>query len=295
MMGIHISRQELKRLMKDFYQLTGITITFWTVDGKLYEEVPEGSRSDFCEMIRSVPSLDEKCHFCDQQALKQAQKEGKAHTYRCPAGLLECIYPALHENTLLGYFMIGQLRQDSDGEMMFFRHQDLFSSCGLNLGELKKAYSRLPQLSASQLDSAARMVEALAVYSYLQGLVRQCDLPLVDRVNQYILSHLSQPIRLDHVALALGVSRSTICHTMRAEKDQTFVEYCNRRKAQVAVRLVKEGKSLSEAAHMVGFSSSGYLTRICRKYLGTSPKDYWKLHNPQESSSGLSDQPEKHY
>ena len=178
---------------------------------------------------------------------------------------------------------------------MFFRHQDLFSSCGLNLGELKKAYSRLPQLSASQLDSAARMVEALAVYSYLQGLVRQCDLPLVDRVNQYILSHLSQPIRLDHVALALGVSRSTICHTMRAEKDQTFVEYCNRRKAQVAVRLVKEGKSLSEAAHMVGFSSSGYLTRICRKYLGTSPKDYWKLHNPQESSSGLSDQPEKHY
>lgn len=52
MMGIHISRQELKRLMKDFYQLTGITITFWTVDGKLYEEVPEGSRSNFCEIIR---------------------------------------------------------------------------------------------------------------------------------------------------------------------------------------------------------------------------------------------------
>lgn len=285
MVGIHISRQELKRLMRDFYQLTGITITFWTVDGKLYEEVPEGKRSDFCEMIRSVQSLDQRCHACDQQALQQAQREAKTHVYRCAAGLLECIYPALHENTLLGYFMIGQLRQDTDGEMVFLRHEEFFSSYGLNVGELKKAYTRLPQLSSEQIDSAARMLEALAGYCHLKGLVRQCDLPLVERINQYILTHLSQPVRLDQVAKALSVSRSTICHTMRAEKNQTFVEYCNYRKAQAAVNLVQKGKSLSEAAHMVGFSSSGYLSRICKKHLGASPKDYWKRKSTEEEDT----------
>lgn len=115
------------------------------------------------------------------------------------------------------------------------------------------------------------MISALASLVHIEGIVRRIELPLISRIEKYVDEHLNEPISLDDVVEALSVSRSTICHTLRTEKNCTFVKLVNQKRVDVVRKAIASGKTVAEAAEMAGFASVSYCSRVFLQVTGSRP------------------------
>jgi len=79
------------------------------------------------------------------------------------------------------------------------------------------------------------------------------------------------------MADALGVSEDYLGRVFRQELNLSPWEYLKRyRIKQAKVLLVQTENNITEIAHKVGFDDSAYFSRVFRKVVGQSPRDYRK-------------------
>jgi signal transduction histidine kinase/DNA-binding response OmpR family regulator len=91
----------------------------------------------------------------------------------------------------------------------------------------------------------------------------------------YIHDHYSEAISRSDVAKHVGLSERHLTRCFRQETGLTPIEYLNRYRVKRAKALLEAGdKSITEVAMEVGFSTSGYFTRVFRQEVGVSPRAY---------------------
>ena len=97
----------------------------------------------------------------------------------------------------------------------------------------------------------------------------------VRKAVAYVHAHYAEPISRRDVASYVGVSERHLSRCFRQEMGVTLVTYLNRYRVRQAKALLEAGdKSITEVAMEVGFSSSGYFTRVFRQEVGASPSAY---------------------
>ena len=97
-----VTYSQLQDLMEDFYQLTTIRISFWSAAGEKLFMAPTSGNSDFCSKLRQIHS----------------------------------IYPVFYQNTSLGYFMYGQVRNESVDSLGKLLREKLYRDYFLNAEEM---------------------------------------------------------------------------------------------------------------------------------------------------------------
>lgn len=101
----------------------------------------------------------------------------------------------------------------------------------------------------------------------------------VRRALDFINQTVPQPITLDQVAAAVGVSRFRIAHLLKANTDHTFVQHvAARRVAFVRNLLETTSDSCAAIAVEAGFADQSHLTRVFRAAMGTTPACYRRDH-----------------
>lgn len=271
MAGTAINIRKLNALLEEFRLLTNVRISFWNAAGQRCASSGPDDDSRFCAMLRRNPELDEACRVCDAEGIRSARETGRLCVFTCHAGLHEYVYPVVESERLIGFFMIGQVNMpDVYGDIILER-QAQWAKSGLDAEELRILLQQLPVMTHEKMLAAAHMLEVLAGYIYIKGLVRRQEPPLCEKLKLYISENLSEKLTLDGIASALNVSRSTLCHTVRRELDLSVVELIKRQRVEKAAQRLRDGVPLSVAAREAGFSSSGYCTRVFKQILGTSP------------------------
>ena len=104
-----LETKDLKSLLKDFYNLTGIKTCLYDLDGNELFFYPS-KLNRFCEILRTDERMDCKCKSCDKTAFHQCKKTQAQYNYVCHAGLQECISPILYEGEIIGFMMLGQIK-----------------------------------------------------------------------------------------------------------------------------------------------------------------------------------------
>ncbi|MEV0075222.1 helix-turn-helix domain-containing protein [Nocardia neocaledoniensis] len=84
----------------------------------------------------------------------------------------------------------------------------------------------------------------------------------------------SRPVRLRDVAAAVHLSESRLSHLFAEELGITFRAYVRWLRLLRATTAVAQGCSLTEAAHLAGFTDSSHLTRTCRRTFGGPPSAF---------------------
>ena len=80
-----------------------------------------------------------------------------------------------------------------------------------------------------------------------------------------------QPVRIDAIAIELGVSRQTLYRRLRAE-GTTFEDLLDRLRHRLALRyLGDEQLSVKAAAYRLGFSEPAAFSRAFKRWTGASP------------------------
>lgn len=100
---------------------------------------------------------------------------------------------------------------------------------------------------------------------------------LLEKVNTYLFSHLSQEIRVPEIARSCHYSRSHFSRLFHEASGRTIQEYMMDLRLQMATHLLQTGNlSIKEIALNCGFNDPSYFCRVFRKKNGVSPDSFRK-------------------
>ena len=93
-------------------------------------------------------------------------------------------------------------------------------------------------------------------------------------VDDYLRTHLAEPITLDRLAEHLGVSNSTLSHRFRQATGSTPIATLIRKRVDVAKVLLRRGYSLRHIASHVGFCDEYHFSKTFKRITGMTPKQF---------------------
>lgn len=99
--------------------------------------------------------------------------------------------------------------------------------------------------------------------------------PQVRRAIQYIEVHLSDPLSVDGLCAAVGVSRQGFVRLFKIETGLTIKQYIAKARCERAKELLINKQILiHDIAGYVGYEDTNYFTRIFKSVIGISPQKY---------------------
>lgn len=94
-------------------------------------------------------------------------------------------------------------------------------------------------------------------------------------VTNYVLHHLSEPIKTADIAAAVFMSRSRLSTKFKEEAGVTLTDYILKEKAIEGKRLLRyTDKTIISISEYLGFSSPAHFSRVFKKYIGVTPHEY---------------------
>lgn len=106
---------------------------------------------------------------------------------------------------------------------------------------------------------------------------------------RYMRQHLSDPLSLQSVSKEIGVHPGYLSTIFKQETAQTFSDFMARERVSKAKRyLIYTDEPILYIADYVGYHNQSYFTRVFKKYVGLTPKQY-RLATVYEPSTQSTD------
>ncbi len=103
---------------------------------------------------------------------------------------------------------------------------------------------------------------------------RECEL-----VRRYIDNHFKENLRLDELAALAHINKYYLSHVFQKEFGTSPISYLISRRIQESRYLLTDtDHTLSQIAHILGFSSLSYFSQSFRRLEGISPMEYRKRY-----------------
>ena len=98
---------------------------------------------------------------------------------------------------------------------------------------------------------------------------------VVSKAKSYIRENFDKDISLDDVSREVNVSPYYFSKLFKEEAGKNFIEYLTQIRIEHARTLLeKETLSIKEISIMAGYSDPNYFSRIFRKQMNMSPREY---------------------
>jgi len=97
---------------------------------------------------------------------------------------------------------------------------------------------------------------------------------LVMKAARFMREQISENPGMEAIAEAMGLSPTFFSEAFKKESGMTPSDYFRRMKCEEACRRLSCGKSVTETAFSLGFSSSQYFSEVFRKHTGMTPSRY---------------------
>ncbi len=253
---------KILQLLKDFYNLSNIKICLYDNNGKELCYYPE-KHTPFCAILRQDKEKERLCDECDKKALLECKRTHRSFTHVCHAGLIECFSPILHNDTIIGYIALGQIRNDEEN---YYE------------GKLKELYDNLPQIPKDKIESAFNVLNACTGYEFLKK-VDLYQKPIEDKIIEFINQRLNKDLSVQILCDNFRVSRVELYEIFKNSFSSTVADFIKKCRLNKACELLKETKlSVNLIADKVGIPDYNYFSKIFKSAFNVSPREYRKLN-----------------
>ena len=258
----------------DFFSATGINLSILDSNFSRLQYTDKASANKYCKYINSNSAISSKCLICDYALLKECKEKKQPVSHICHAGLLDIAIPIMHNQSILGYIMLGQLKIDDN----FQNIKQKLTSDGLDIDKLEVLYSTLPIKNEEFIKSIINLATILAKHLLLENIVKPKNLSTLDTLVEYINQNIQAPLSVEEIAQENFVSVSLIYKLFYKNFNTSVKDYINKRRCELALSLLMfSDKSLNDVAFEVGFSSLSYFSKVFKKLYGVSPLKYRQL------------------
>nr|WP_274599069.1 AraC family transcriptional regulator [Prosthecochloris ethylica] len=94
----------------------------------------------------------------------------------------------------------------------------------------------------------------------------------IERVRRFLLDNLAAPVKLDDLVSIAGMSHPKLNRCFRQLYGRTVFEFLRAERLLKARELIDiQGRTVTEAAYMAGYSSLSHFSKVYRQYFGVSP------------------------
>jgi AraC-like DNA-binding protein len=143
-------------------------------------------------------------------------------------------------------------------------------------------YQRLLQAFADLFDAGVpdREGRLAALFGALPGFLganaRVSDEghPRLDAAAAFIRAHRSDPLSLEDICTACGLSRAYLIRAFRQHYGLTPHGYLLDQRVQLARAQLRQGRAIAEVAQEAGFADQAHLQRAFKKHLAATPGHY---------------------
>lgn len=147
---------------------------------------------------------------------------------------------------------------------------------------VQEAQEQAPQWETAILGNTLYLLSLLsrAVLDEKVAYLQAEKPELLNRVLDYIETHLDEKISLKSTAQRFFVSQSTISQTFRKKMGISFYRCVTQRRLIAAKELIMQGMPLESVNERVGFSDYSTFYRAFKQEFGISPQQFRKLQVP---------------
>ena len=271
-----ILHDEIQNIFDNFTASFGISILFYSLDGKILRRTRGRVNSKFCELIQDKVFDKNKCFSMDESKCRECAKQKEILNYICHAGIEEAIAPIFVESQLVGYAMIGQFRSTKNLPPKVLKTAQE-KGCK---EELLEYFHELPYYNKIKIKNILGLFSILVDYIITKEIVSVKGERLINKTLAYIEQHINRPITLDEVARNAGRSRSSISHSFKKILGKSFSQVVIEAKLSKAEEYFKNTPNLSieEVAFKLGYKDPLYFSRLYKKNRGISPSQYRGNH-----------------
>ncbi len=268
---------DIKNLLKDFYNISGIRISIHDISFKEIYSYPE-SLSHFCSCVQSFPALHNECRISDAYAFSMATKTDKPYVYKCNFGLFEAVAPIYNYGRLTGYLMLGQVK-DATSEL-FDKTVSFLNKNGIKNSEIQKACKSLVSLTPEKLNSYINIMTIIAKHLTATNKLTEPQNELPFLIHKEIMYNYDKDLSLVYLSRKFGCSISSITTAYKKEYNQSIHQAILNARLNQATSLLKGSKkAMKEISEECGFYDQNHFYRTFKAKYNVSPSEYRKLNN----------------
>lgn len=262
-----MNKGEIITVLSELNKITGLRISLHGQDYKEIAAYPESSLP-FCAAVHKSADEHRLCAECDKIACDKALSSRGTYIYKCRYGLTEAVSPLYNFGTLTGFLMMGQCAQSAESAELACER------LSKRLLENAPGTDVIPIVGTDMLTSYARIMTICAQYLTLSNAMPSERPGAAELAKRYIYENLSEKFTISDICKSLGCSKSTLLSSFRKKYGTTVNAYVTEARLELSKKLLREGKTVGEAACESGFGDQSYFSKVFSARYGTPPSSY---------------------
>lgn len=146
---------------------------------------------------------------------------------------------------------------------------------------MEKAFELALEGADVQLISSLLQLFLHLMIMYSRQEPSQLSMDII-KVLDYILENITSELSLDHLASLANLSCSQFKQKFKKQLGIAPRHFINQQKIEYAKTLLLEGKSVTDTAMLLNFTTSSYFSTVFKKYTLYTPSEYLKMYRKEE-------------
>ncbi len=270
-MLIEFDIKKLEKAMESFHLATEMNISIFYEDFSLFGCIK--NNNEYCGLVQSSGKGLKKC-LDSSKALMERCRESRRWEYTvCHAGLCEIVIPMIYENNIVGYMMLGHVKE-SDGILNI---EEALSSLPVDIELAKRIYLSLPKFDRQKINGIIGIAEMFVKYIIYDNMLK-LKKSYFDEVKRYVYDNIGTKLTASKIAAGVHISKSTLYSTIREAAGLSVNEYVTNIRVIRAKDLLSESEMpINDIASMLGFANISYFTSFFKKHIGLTPLAFRKM------------------
>ena len=266
-MIIKYNAEQLNRIIKSIFNLTGMSISILDIDHNVIAHCAQ--KQDYCSLLQTTKYKKAYCWQCDQKILEQCRATKKMECHICWSGLYDSAMPIIKNNTVVGFAIMGRIRSERSPVLPQFMPDD----DPRTLEQLNELYGKLPFMTEAKLSALYDLISYILFEPSIQIVYDS----FINEAVDFIHANLQENLSVDLLCAKFHISKNYLYKTFLDNLGSTVNEYISVQRLKRAKELLTIGNDpLYSVAAKVGIDNYPYFCRWFKKRTGISPGEYRK-------------------
>ncbi len=275
-MELQYDKESVHAILKDIYLMANYKIAIF--DSNFNEVFGYPSvLTNFCKHIREKAEVNSRCLLCDNNAHIKCMRTKKPYVYECHMGLTEIIIPIISSNLIIGYIMAGQFCNQNSATATWKKMYSHLENLGYAPEDLREEYQKIVQVDDNQISAITNLLLVISRHFVTENKVATEETSMAQKINNLILENMHQDINIDYFCCEFMMKKTNFCKMAKSLFGIGIMEHVRVSRIQTAKKLLETTDlPINEVADRVGISDYNYFTKVFKKQVLLTPREYRK-------------------
>ncbi len=281
-MDIIYNLPEIRKMLTDFYILTNSRIVLFDRNYQELYAFPD-RLSGFCKCLRENETIQQKCKHDDFSHFELCKVNKTGISYTCHAGLFEVITPLIINETVIGFLMAGQIKADEFGSADFEKISKTLTSYGVDVHRLNHEFEQLSAAKPDKLEATKNLMQIYSAHICSSTLAVVDKSSLAFQIDNFVLENLTTDLSVNRLCEEFGFNKTSFYKVTNKLYGVPIMQHIKQLRIHKAkILLSNSNLKINEIAEEVGIFDYNYFTKIFRKEVNCTPREFRKNSIPTE-------------